>query len=145
MELNFENISKIISTELTERWFEKDINETINEMKKSLIIVLWWDNSMVFFEDWKVLFHEKCVTWVNGFSCEEWNKETPIWLHKISDFIGEWSKLNMEFISRKPVEVIKKPKKWILKPWMYGRILQLDWLESINTIQLIDIFIFMEI
>ncbi len=129
--MEFEEVCAYINSKI-ETWV---LEKTIEEVAQRIILVSW-DNLLKCYdcEDyWNLIFLSRCVTWKSGFWSDPNSWKTPPWLLKVIDYIWDWEKPYMKFVWRKPTDVILPPLKWEIMPWMYGRILQLDWLERKNS------------
>lgn len=110
--------------------YSNDVCNIISEIKERLIYICW--NDFFYFENWNLSFQTTCVTWINWFWVTEWSSKTPTWLHYISDMIWDWCHKYQKFEWRIPKEIVNPVKFLESKPWVYTRILRLEWVEEKN-------------
>lgn len=110
--------------------YSADINTILLDIKKRLIYIC--ENNFLYFENWVIQFERKCVTWENWFWFERWSFKTPTWLHFISDFIWDTEHKYQKFVNRLPTTIEQPVQFWEINPWIYTRILRLDWVEEKN-------------
>jgi hypothetical protein len=102
----------------------------LSEINTRLLYIC--ENDFFYFENWSLVFQTTCVTWANWFWVEEWSSKTPTWLCYILDIIWDWCSKYQKFERRMPTEIVSPPSFWELKPWVYTRILRLEWVEEHN-------------
>jgi hypothetical protein len=123
---------KFINEDLEKKWLQ----ELIEDIKKSLIIILWETNDLLYIENWIIYINLKCVTWMNWFSNVPWTKTTPVWWHIICEKHWDWLDENTIFKWRKDTwrKVEYYPDEPIVFPVITTRILVLDWIEKNENI-----------
>lgn len=118
---SFPNLTPIYSLE---------VEHMLSEINSRLLYIC--QNDFFYFENWTLLFKTKCVIWERWFWVEELSYKTPTWLHYISDLIWDSEHKHQKFERRIPTEIISPPDFWESKPWVYSRILRLEWVEEKN-------------
>lgn len=110
--------------------YSADVSNMLSEIKEKLIYIC--ENDFFYFDNWNVLFKTTCVTWINWFWFDKWSFKTPTGLHYVSDMIWDWSDKYQKFVGRVPTEIVTPVNFLELKPWVYTRILRLEWVEKSN-------------
>lgn len=129
-------IEELLSTITTKSFpnltdvYSLETEHIISEIKKNILYI--FENDFFYFQNWNIVFQTRCVTWEKWFWCKKWSFKTPLWLHYISDFIGENCDPYQRFFRRIPYSMEKPVSFWELNPWVYGRILRLDGMEENN-------------
>lgn len=119
------------SLEKLKSWFPTEKQEIIKQIKQRFIHILW--NEFLYYENSSIRVKTTCVTSKYWYWNEFWSNKTPTWLHLINEMIGDWLDKNQRFVAINPTFSTTPPNFWEEKPWIYWRILTLDWIETINS------------
>jgi hypothetical protein len=119
------------SLEKLKSWFSTEKQEIIKQIKQRFIHILW--NQFLYYENSSIRVKTTCVISKYWYWNEFWNNKTPTWLHLVNEMIGDWLDKIQRFVARNPSIITTLPEFWEEKPWMYWRILTLDWVEENNS------------
>lgn len=127
--MEFQKTIKSIEEDLKCRWQEKILAE-IEKISKDIIVVFWWSQNLTYYKNWQKQYESKVATGKNGFWNEIWSHKTPIWLHRICDFIWDGCDEKQIFKAREKTDVLQYyPSKPNVYPVILSRILQLEGME----------------
>ena len=120
---------------LEKDFWENKVDFFLGEVIKNLIVVFWASNDLFLIQNNEIKFYEKCSTGKNWFWNEIKSKKTPLWLHKITGYYGDWLPWNAILKGR--VDTWKRleyfPSYPNIYPVILSRILQLSGLEARNS------------
>ncbi len=112
-----------------------NIHWKLKDVMENLIVILWETNDLYSIKNWEIKINYKCATWKNGFGNKIWSYKTPLWLHEVVWYYGDW--LPKECILHWRVDTWKRleyyPNYPNIYPVIISRILQLKWLEERNS------------
>lgn len=126
-------LEKIESESLNDlkNWFQIWKEEIIQKIKQKLIHVIW--NEFLYYENSSIRVKTTCIVSKYWYWEDYWSNKTPTGLHIVNEYIWDGYPSNQRFIAKNPIETVDIPSFWEHKPWMYWRLLTLDWIENKNS------------